>query len=98
MAANEFRNVTTKFATADGGTFSRPQGLTSAHVNEKTEGSSDRDVDHSQLSAPPKSAEDAAGVDMVSVTKRYLTPKGEAFTAIQDVTLTVEPGQFCAIV
>jgi len=28
----------------------------------------------------------------------YLTPKGEAFTAIENVTLTVEPGQFCAIV
>nr|WP_240901627.1 ABC transporter ATP-binding protein [Arthrobacter silviterrae] len=32
------------------------------------------------------------------MTKRYLTPKGETFTAIRDVSLTVEPGEFCAIV
>ncbi|MFP3479838.1 ATP-binding cassette domain-containing protein, partial [Burkholderia sp. SIMBA_057] len=32
------------------------------------------------------------------MTKRYLTPKGETFTAIQDVTVNVEAGQFCSIV
>ena len=32
------------------------------------------------------------------MTKRYLTPKHETFTAIRDVTLRVEPGEFCAIV
>ncbi|MEP6842567.1 MAG: ABC transporter ATP-binding protein [Pseudolysinimonas sp.] len=42
--------------------------------------------------------DDAARIDIVGLTKRYLTPKGETFTAIQDVSLTVEPGQFCAIV
>ena len=42
--------------------------------------------------------DDAARIDVVSLTKRYLTPKGEIFTAIRDVTLSVEPGQFCAIV
>jgi NitT/TauT family transport system ATP-binding protein len=44
------------------------------------------------------SADQPAGIDIVGLTKRYLTPKGEAFTAIKDVTLTVEPGQFCSIV
>jgi len=44
------------------------------------------------------SADDAARIDIVGLTKRYLTPKGETFTAIRDVSLTVEPGQFCAIV
>ncbi|NUU06162.1 ABC transporter ATP-binding protein [Leifsonia sp. C5G2] len=39
-----------------------------------------------------------AGIEIVGLTKRFLTPKGETFTAIHDVTLTVEPGQFCAIV
>jgi NitT/TauT family transport system ATP-binding protein len=48
--------------------------------------------------AAPAKAEDAAGIDIVGLTKRYLTPKGETFTAIRDVTLKVEPGQFCAIV
>ncbi|WP_431220904.1 ABC transporter ATP-binding protein [Leifsonia xyli] len=39
-----------------------------------------------------------AGIEIVGLTKRFLTPKGETFTAIHDVTLSVEPGQFCAIV
>ncbi|HEY4268014.1 MAG TPA: ABC transporter ATP-binding protein [Galbitalea sp.] len=42
--------------------------------------------------------DDAARIDIVDLTKRYLTPKGETFTAIRNVSLTVEPGQFCAIV
>ncbi len=43
-------------------------------------------------------AEQPAGIEIVGLTKRFLTPKGDTFTAIHDVTLTVEPGQFCAIV
>lgn len=43
-------------------------------------------------------ADDAARIEITGLTKRYLTPKGETFTAIRDVSLTVEPGQFCAIV
>jgi NitT/TauT family transport system ATP-binding protein len=39
-----------------------------------------------------------ARIDIVGLTKRFLTPKGETFTAIRDVSLTVEPGEFCAIV
>ena len=46
----------------------------------------------------PITREDAARIDIVGLTKRFLTPKGEPFTAIRDVTLTVEPGEFCAIV
>jgi NitT/TauT family transport system ATP-binding protein len=37
-------------------------------------------------------------IEIRDVTKRFLTPKGEVFTAIRDVTFTVEPGQFCAVV
>jgi NitT/TauT family transport system ATP-binding protein len=49
--------------------------------------------------APPgDAAPPAARIEIAGLTKRFLTPKGEPFTAIQDVTLTVEPGQFCAIV
>ncbi|HWU45491.1 MAG TPA: ABC transporter ATP-binding protein [Humibacter sp.] len=48
--------------------------------------------------APIAHDEDAARIEIVGLTKRFLTPKGEPFTAISDVTLTVEPGQFCAIV
>lgn len=46
----------------------------------------------------PGVADDVARIDIIGLTKRFLTPKGEPFTAIQDVTLAVEPGQFCAIV
>ncbi|MET4781221.1 ABC transporter ATP-binding protein [Glaciihabitans sp. UYNi722] len=42
--------------------------------------------------------DDAARIDIIGLTKRYLTPKGETFTAINDVSFAVEPGQFCAIV
>jgi NitT/TauT family transport system ATP-binding protein len=39
-----------------------------------------------------------ARIEITGLTKRFLTPKGEAFTALADVTFTVEPGQFCAVV
>src|SRR5436305_347615 len=39
-----------------------------------------------------------ARIELAGVTKRFLTPDGQAFTAISDVNLVVEPGQFCAIV
>jgi len=39
-----------------------------------------------------------ARIEIAGVTKRFLTPAGEAFTAIRDVTFDVEPGQFCAVV
>jgi len=57
-------------------------------------------ADHTSRRAPAVEvdSEDAARISIVGLTKRYLTPKGETFTAIRDVTLTVEPGQFCAIV
>ena len=40
----------------------------------------------------------AAGIELAGVTKQFLTPAGTPFTALRDVDLTVEPGQFCAIV
>jgi NitT/TauT family transport system ATP-binding protein len=39
-----------------------------------------------------------ARIELAGVTKRFLTPDGHAFTAIRDVNLVVEPGQFCAVV
>ena len=41
---------------------------------------------------------EAAKIEISNLTKRFMTRSGEPFTAITDVTLTVEPGQFCAIV
>jgi NitT/TauT family transport system ATP-binding protein len=40
----------------------------------------------------------AARIEIAGLTKRFVRPKGDPFTAINEVTLTVEPGQFCAIV
>jgi NitT/TauT family transport system ATP-binding protein len=37
-------------------------------------------------------------IELQGVTKRFPTPDGSAFTAIANVDLTVEPGQFCAVV
>jgi NitT/TauT family transport system ATP-binding protein len=39
-----------------------------------------------------------SGIELSGVTKRFVTPAGTAMTALTDVELTVEPGQFCAIV
>jgi NitT/TauT family transport system ATP-binding protein len=39
-----------------------------------------------------------ARIELTGVTKRFLTPDGTPFTAIHDVNLVVEPGQFCAVV
>jgi sulfonate transport system ATP-binding protein len=39
-----------------------------------------------------------ARIELSGVIKRFLTPDGTPFTAIHDVNLVVEPGQFCAIV
>jgi NitT/TauT family transport system ATP-binding protein len=38
------------------------------------------------------------GIELIGVTKRFVTPTGEAMTAIRDVNLTVDPGHFCAVV
>jgi NitT/TauT family transport system ATP-binding protein len=37
-------------------------------------------------------------IELHSVTKRFRTPDGGAYTALRDLDLTVEPGQFCAVV
>ncbi len=42
--------------------------------------------------------QDDSRIEVRGLTKRFLTPKGGVFTALRDVTFTVEPGQFCAVV
>ena len=37
-------------------------------------------------------------IELSGVTKRFVTPAGSLYTALRDVSLTVEPGQFCAVV
>ena len=40
----------------------------------------------------------AAKIELTGVTKRFVSPSGALNTAIRDVDLVIEPGQFCAIV
>jgi NitT/TauT family transport system ATP-binding protein len=49
---------------------------------------------------PPRvgRADSSAKVELRGVTKRFTSPAGDALTAIRDVNLTIEPGQFCALV
>ena len=37
-------------------------------------------------------------IELRGVSRRFRTPAGSIFTALADVDLTVEPGQFCAVV
>jgi NitT/TauT family transport system ATP-binding protein len=37
-------------------------------------------------------------IELRGVTKRFRTPDGSAYTALRDIDLLVEPGQFCAVV
>lgn len=37
-------------------------------------------------------------IELHGVTKRFLTPSGGIFTALRDLDMTVEPGEFCAVV
>ena len=55
---------------------------------------------HTEVAAAPPTASAAhpAKIEIAHLTKRFMTPSGEPFTAIRDVSLTIEPGQFCAIV
>jgi NitT/TauT family transport system ATP-binding protein len=46
----------------------------------------------------PRPVGSSVGIELRGVTKRFLTPSGDAFTALNDVGFTVEPGQFCAVV
>src|SRR5579859_7135150 len=40
----------------------------------------------------------ASAIELRNVTKKFRTPTGQAYTAIRDLTLSVAPGEFCAIV
>jgi NitT/TauT family transport system ATP-binding protein len=37
-------------------------------------------------------------IELHGVTKRFLTPSGTVFTALRDLDMAVEPGEFCAVV
>jgi NitT/TauT family transport system ATP-binding protein len=37
-------------------------------------------------------------IELRGVTKRFLTPSGAVFTALRDLDMAVQPGEFCAVV
>ncbi|MDQ6661025.1 MAG: ATP-binding cassette domain-containing protein, partial [Chloroflexota bacterium] len=39
-----------------------------------------------------------AAIELRNVTKRFQTPTGQAYTALQDLNFSVAPGEFCAVV
>jgi NitT/TauT family transport system ATP-binding protein len=45
-----------------------------------------------------ESDRESARIEISGLTKRFLTPAAEVFTALRNVSFTVEPGQFCAVV
>jgi NitT/TauT family transport system ATP-binding protein len=46
--------------------------------------------------SPPTS--DIPAIELRDATKRFVTPTGSSFTALRNLNLTVQPGEFCAIV
>ena len=40
----------------------------------------------------------APAIQLADVTKRFLTPSGGLYIALRDLNLSVEPGEFCAVV
>lgn len=40
----------------------------------------------------------ASAIELRNVTKLFRTPKGQAYTALRDLSLSVAPGEFCAVV
>jgi NitT/TauT family transport system ATP-binding protein len=40
----------------------------------------------------------AARIELAGVTKRFVTPSEDVFTAVRDIDLVIEPGEFCAVV
>src|SRR6266699_1096526 len=40
----------------------------------------------------------APAIELRHVTKRFLTPSGTAYTALRDLDLAVQDGEFCAVV
>ncbi len=54
-------------------------------------------MDSSTLT-PNVSSLGTSAIELRNVTKRFLTPSGQVYTAIRDITLSVAPGEFCAVV
>ena len=50
------------------------------------------------VSAERPTPSPAPAIELRGVTKRFVSPTGSSFTALRDLNLTVQPGEFCAVV
>jgi NitT/TauT family transport system ATP-binding protein len=55
-------------------------------------------MDCVQVPSRPESRALPAAIELRGATKRFLTPSGTVFTALRDLDMAVEPGEFCAVV
>jgi NitT/TauT family transport system ATP-binding protein len=55
-------------------------------------------MDCVERSVAPPSGAMAPAIELRGVTKRFLTPSGGIHTALRDLDMAVEPGEFCAVV
>src|SRR6266704_274987 len=39
-----------------------------------------------------------SAIELRNVTKRFMTPTGQVYTALKDLSMSVAPGEFCAVV
>ncbi len=50
------------------------------------------------LAVGPVTGRTPGSIELLGVTKRFLTPSGASMTALRDVDMVIAPGQFCAVV
>jgi NitT/TauT family transport system ATP-binding protein len=47
---------------------------------------------------PERASQLTSAIELQNVTKSFRTPTGQAYTALRDLSISVAPGEFCAIV
>ncbi|HEY0753607.1 MAG TPA: ATP-binding cassette domain-containing protein [Ktedonobacteraceae bacterium] len=47
---------------------------------------------------PDRSSQLTPAIELQNITKRFRTPTGQAYTALRDLSFSVAPGEFCAVV
>ncbi|HEX9056305.1 MAG TPA: ABC transporter ATP-binding protein [Ktedonobacterales bacterium] len=50
------------------------------------------------LNRPDTSPQTASTIELRDITKQFRTPTGGLYTALRDLSMRIEPGEFCAIV
>jgi len=52
----------------------------------------------SKSSMQNEASQSGSAIELQNVTKRFRTPTGNIYTALRDLSLSVKPGEFCAVV